>query len=95
MVLIDGDGMIVSICSLIAGYTNILLQFNENLIRQGIEGGKQAANLLRNSVLEHCSELTDEIEIMAKVCANVIGLTKAMRRDGSLENPDDLRYFTL
>jgi hypothetical protein len=94
MVLIDGDGMIVSICSLIAGYTNIL-QFNENLIRQGIEGGKQAANLLRNSVLEHCSELTDEIEIMAKVCANVIGLTKAMRRDGSLENPDDLRDFTL
>jgi len=95
MVLIDGDGMIVSICSLIAGYTNILLQFNENLIRQGIEGGKQAANLLRNSVLEHCSELTDEIEIMAKVCANITGLSKAMRRDGSLDNPDDLRDFTL
>jgi hypothetical protein len=61
----------------------------------GIEGGKQAANALRNSVLEHCSELTDEIEIMAKVCANITGLSKAMRRDGSLENPDDLRDFTL
>jgi hypothetical protein len=61
----------------------------------GIEGGKQAANALRNSVLEHCSELTDEIEIMAKVCANITGLTKAMRRDGSLDSPDDLREFTL
>jgi hypothetical protein len=71
------------------------LQFNEDLIHQGIEGGKQAANALRNSVLEHCSELTDEIEIMAKVCANITGLSKAMRRDGSLDNPDDLRDFTL
>lgn len=32
---------------------------------------------------------------MAKVCANITGLSKAMRRDGSLENPDDLRDFTL
>ena len=73
----------------------MLLQFNESLIEQGIEGGKQAANILRNSVLEHCSELTDEIEIMAKVCANITGLSKAMRRDGSLDSPDDLRDFTL
>jgi hypothetical protein len=70
-------------------------QFNEDLIHMGIEGGKQAANALRNAVLEHCSELTDEIEIMAKVCANITGLSKAMRRDGSLETPDDLRDFTL
>jgi hypothetical protein len=32
---------------------------------------------------------------MAKVCANITGLSKAMRRDGSLGNPDDLRDFTL
>ncbi|KAF8861559.1 hypothetical protein BDZ45DRAFT_774866 [Acephala macrosclerotiorum] len=32
---------------------------------------------------------------MAKVCANITGLSKAMRRDGSLENPDDLKDFTL
>ncbi|TAQ84104.1 hypothetical protein B7494_g7569 [Chlorociboria aeruginascens] len=79
MVLIDGDGMI----------------FNEDLIRQGIEGGKQAANALRNTVLEHYTGLTDEIEIMAKVCANVTGLAKAMRRDGTLDNPEDLRDFTI
>jgi len=32
---------------------------------------------------------------MAKVCANTVGLSKAMIRDGSLENSDDLRDFTL
>ena len=50
---------------------------------------------MRNSVLEHCSELTDEIEVMAKVCANISGLSKAMQRDGSLHNGEDLRDFTL
>jgi hypothetical protein len=70
-------------------------QFNESLVRQGIEGGKKAASALRNIVLQHCSDLTDEIEIIAKVCANITGLSKAMRRDGSLENPDDLRDFAL
>ncbi|PBP27480.1 CCCH zinc finger DNA binding protein [Diplocarpon rosae] len=79
MVLIDGDGMI----------------FNENLVRLGIEGGKQAATVLRNTVLENCNELTDQIEIMAKVCANITGLSKAMRRDGSLDNPEDLKDFAL
>ncbi|PBP15365.1 hypothetical protein BUE80_DR013899 [Diplocarpon rosae] len=70
-------------------------QFSENLVRLGIEGGKQAATALRNTVLDNCNELTDQIEIMAKVCANITGLSKAMRRDGSLENPEDLKEFTL
>ncbi|TVY24130.1 hypothetical protein LHYA1_G007805 [Lachnellula hyalina] len=69
--------------------------FNETLISQGLEGGKQAANALRNSVLQNCGDLADEIEVIAKVCANMSGLAKAMRRDGSLANPDDLRDFTL
>ncbi|KAK6585022.1 hypothetical protein PZA11_003246 [Diplocarpon coronariae] len=79
MVLIDGDGMI----------------FNENLVRLGIEGGKQAATNLRNMVLDNCNELADQIEIIAKVCANITGLSKAMRRDGSLENLEDFKEFTL
>lgn len=79
IVLIDGDGMI----------------FNENLISQGLEGGKQAANLLRNSVLHQCNEVTHDFEIMAKVCANVSGLSKALRRDGTLANADDFKEFTL
>ncbi len=32
---------------------------------------------------------------MAKVCANISGLSKAMCRDGSLDSPDDLKEFTL
>ena len=79
IVLIDGDGML----------------FKEDLIRKGIEGGKQAANALRDSILEQCHELANEMEIAAKVCANVTGLSKAMLRDGSLKNTDDLRDFTL
>jgi hypothetical protein len=45
--------------------------------------------------LEQCNELANEMEVMAKVCANVTGLSKAMQRDGSLENPTELRDFTL
>jgi hypothetical protein len=70
-------------------------QFNEEFIRIGIEGGKQAANILRNSVLQNCSDLTDQIEVMAKICANVDGLAKAMRKDGLIDNPDNFRDFTL
>lgn len=73
----------------------MVLQFNDSLIHQGIEGGKKAANILRNAVLEQCSDLTDEIEIIAKVCANISGLSKALMRDGSLERQDEFKDFTL
>ena len=69
--------------------------FHENLIRKGIEGGKQAANALRDTVLKQCHELANEMEVVAKVCANVTGLSKAMLRNGSLQNINDLRDFTL
>ena len=46
-------------------------------------------------MLEHCCDLSEDTEVIAKVCANFAGLAKAMKRDGSLENPDDLRDFTL
>ena len=35
------------------------------------------------------------MEVVAKVCANITGLSKAMLRDGCLENSEDLRDFTL
>ncbi|CZR65987.1 uncharacterized protein PAC_15887 [Phialocephala subalpina] len=79
MVLIDGDGMI----------------FNEALVRLGIEGGKQAATQLRNTVLEYFPDASDHLEIQAKVCANISGLAKAMCRDGSLDNQEALKDFTL
>jgi hypothetical protein len=70
-------------------------KFTENLISQGVEGGKEAANILKDNVLRNCSGLVDEIEVIAKVCANVGGLAQAMRRDGTLSDPDDLRQFAL
>lgn len=45
--------------------------------------------------MKECGGPVDDIEIMAKVCANISGLSKAMRRDGTLGNPDDFRDFTL
>jgi len=69
--------------------------FNNNLIKLGVEGGKQAAAALRNSVLEHCSDLTDQIEIIANVYANQYGLANAMLRDGSLEDMEDLKEFAV
>jgi hypothetical protein len=59
----------------------------------GIEGGKQAAAALRNTVLEHCSELPDEIEVIANVYANHGGLSNAMLRDGSVDDLDQLKNF--
>ena len=70
-------------------------QFNEALVRLGIEGGKQAATQLRNTVLEYFPDASDHLEIQAKVCANISGLAKAMCRDGSLENQEALKDFTL
>ncbi|OBT67963.1 hypothetical protein VE03_02588 [Pseudogymnoascus sp. 23342-1-I1] len=79
IVLIDGDGTI----------------FHEEYIRQGLEGGKKAANALRNAALEQCPNISDDVEVIAKIFANVSGLAKAMKRVGVLDNSDDLREFTL
>lgn len=79
IVLIDGDGLL----------------FKDHYIKQGLEGGKKAAYALRAAILSQCGDHADEIEVIAKVCANLTGLCKAMRRDGSLENESDLKDFTL
>lgn len=70
-------------------------QFNEALVRLGIEGGKQAATRLRDAVLDQFPDVSDHLEIQAKVCANISGLAKAMCRDGSLDNQEALKDFTL
>jgi hypothetical protein len=84
---------VISLLSTLADWHD--LQFNTDLVQQGLDGGKKAANALRNAVLEQCSDLSEDTEVIAKVCANVTGLGKAMKRDGCLENPEDLRDFTL
>ncbi|KAI0019815.1 hypothetical protein F4780DRAFT_745036 [Xylariomycetidae sp. FL0641] len=78
LVLIDADGLI----------------FKEQLLRQGIEGGRKAANALRDVVAEHLT-FANQTEIIAKVVANVPGLVSALKRDGSIDNEMDLKDFIL
>lgn len=70
-------------------------QFSEEYIRQGIEGGKKAAKALRNAVAGQCGEQAQEIEISAKIVANLGGLGRALARDGAIDSVNDLKDFTL
>ncbi|KAF6821679.1 c-x8-c-x5-c-x3-h zinc finger protein [Colletotrichum sojae] len=79
LILIDGDGLL----------------FQENYIKQGIEGGKKAAYALRSAVAEYVGSQAGEVEIIAKVCANMSGLGRAMRRDGCLDSEMELKDFSL
>lgn len=75
--------------------THASLQFKEAFTAQGIDGGKKAAYALRAAILEQCGSHAGEIEVVAKVYANLAGLCKAMRRDGSLASESDLKDFSL
>ncbi|KAK4180728.1 hypothetical protein QBC36DRAFT_15424 [Triangularia setosa] len=79
VVLIDGDGLI----------------FKPELIQQGLAGGKKAAYALRSAILGQCGPHGSEIGVLAQVYLNLAGLSKAMRRDGCLENEHSLKEFTL
>lgn len=78
LVLVDGDGLI----------------FKEDLVKQGLEGGKKAAYALRQEISERTGN-ADETEIIAKVVANMAGLSKAMKRDGAVDSESDVRDFML
>ena len=71
------------------------MQFKGSLIVKGIDGGKAAAHALRSAILKEYGGHANDIEVIAKVVANVGGLAKALRRDGSLENETNLKDFTL
>lgn len=70
-------------------------QFKETFIKQGVEGGKKAAYTLRAAILEQCGAHANSIEVISTVYANLAGLCKAMRNDGSLGPENDLKSFTL
>jgi len=76
-ILIDGDGLI----------------FQDQFIKAGIEGGKKAAYALRSAVADQCGEHAHEIEISAHIVANLDGLSRAMIRDGAIDNVNTLRDF--
>ncbi|KAI2464296.1 hypothetical protein F4781DRAFT_413443 [Annulohypoxylon bovei var. microspora] len=78
MVLIDGDGLI----------------FKEHFLKQGIEGGRKAANELNSAIIEKFSFAGDTaITVIVKVVANVPGLSRAIKRDGCIPHEMTLYEF--
>lgn len=72
VVLIDGDGLL----------------FQDAWVRQGIEGGKKAANALRGAVARQWTDKSQDVQIIAKVVANCSGLVRTL-------NSHDLRDFAI
>lgn len=70
-------------------------QFQEHWIKKGIEGGKAAAYALRSAIYEQCGSRADDVEVVARVVANLGGLSRAMQRDGCIDNASELKDFTL
>ena len=81
MVLIDGDGMI----------------FEDELMQRGEEGGKEAANRLYSKIKEYADgnfdTLPTDCRIVARVYANIKGLSEACSRAGILDSPFMLQEF--
>ncbi|KFA81901.1 hypothetical protein S40288_01676 [Stachybotrys chartarum IBT 40288] len=71
------------------------LKFQEHWIKKGIEGGKAAAYALRSAIYEQCGSRADDVEVVARVVANLQGLSRAMQRDGCIDNVSELKDFTL
>ncbi|KAJ2972595.1 hypothetical protein NQ176_g7070 [Zarea fungicola] len=73
VVLIDGDGLL----------------FQDSWIRQGLEGGRKAAQALRASVTRQWTDKNEDTPIIAKVVANFAGLAR------SLNCSTELRDFAI
>jgi len=81
LVLIDGDGMI----------------FNDDLIKKGEIGGKEAASMLWDAVKDYVQvELPDlplDHKIMTRIYANLKGLGDVCHKAGILHQPSTLEEF--
>ncbi|KAG6016615.1 hypothetical protein E4U41_004408, partial [Claviceps citrina] len=74
LVAIDGDSLL----------------FRDSWIKQGVEGGKKAALALRDAIRAQCGDKADDVDIIAKVVANLGGVARALGRDLS-----DIKDFAL
>ncbi|KAI0398926.1 hypothetical protein F4802DRAFT_591536 [Xylaria palmicola] len=77
LVLIDGDGLI----------------FRQHYIQQGVEGGRRAALQLHKTVAADPFVQANGAEILVKVVANLAGLDRALKRDGSLSTEHEIQDF--
>lgn len=80
----------------------ILVQFDEQLLQKGEQGGKEAAGLLWGSVRDYVtrkdSELPSDVRIVTRIYANSKGLGEVCYRAGLVDKPsmvdDFARGFT-
>ncbi|KKA30897.1 hypothetical protein TD95_004081 [Thielaviopsis punctulata] len=78
--LIDGDGLL----------------FKESYVKDGLDGGKRAAKDFRDAIRAECGIVDhDDTRIEVKIFAHVTGLSRAMKRDGSVTWEQDFKEFTL
>lgn len=78
--LIDGDGMI----------------FEDRLVQNGEAGGREAAGLLWNAVMDHFQAdtgLPSDIRIVTRIYANVKGLGDVCKKSGILSTPSTIEDF--
>ena len=80
LVLIDGDGMI----------------FEDELLKQGEQGGRQAADLLWNEIhsqLQNRTDLPSDAKIVSRIYANLRGLADACTKAGIIARPELVNDF--
>jgi len=107
LVLIDGDGMIVGTHNLLCDApfrqkSSDMIQFDEQLLQKGEQGGKEAAGLLwgcvRDYVNQRDPDLPSDIRIVTRIYANLKGLADVCCKAGLVEKPsvvdDFARGFT-
>lgn len=78
--LIDGDGMI----------------FDDRLVQNGEAGGREAAGLLWNAVMDHYQKdtgLPSDIKMVARIYANLKGLGEVLKKSGIISMPSTIEDF--
>ena len=73
------------------------LQFNDHLLQAAGDGGRMAAIRLLDAVKNHIAQtrpdLPSDVEIVAKVYANLKGLAEAAYRKGIIDRPIVIEEF--
>ena len=76
--LIDGDGMI----------------FDDRLVQNGEAGGREAADLLWNAVMNHFrTDIPSDVKIVTRMYANLKGLGDVCKKSGILTTSSTIEDF--
>ncbi|EGU84403.1 hypothetical protein FOXB_05068 [Fusarium oxysporum f. sp. conglutinans Fo5176] len=71
------------------------LIFDNRFIKQGREGGKQAAQALLLAVARLCPSLPSSFEIFCDVLVNIAEMGRALLNDGSIDDPSLFHEFAI